>query len=78
MKPAEEIKKMNNPNISAAAATEAAASVRDAFQPGEYPSVQAAYEFIREVWAVNDDPRWRRLPVTPNHSFSAVYRGLTA
>ncbi|WP_353189046.1 hypothetical protein [Pseudomonas sp.] len=69
---------MNNPNISAAAATEAAASVRDAFQPGNYPSVEAAYEFIREVWAANDDPRWRRLPVTPNHSFSAVYLGLIA
>jgi hypothetical protein len=70
--------KMNNPNISAVAATEAAASVRDAFQPGEYPSVETAYEFIREVWRDNEDPRWRRLPVTPNHSFSAVYRGLTA
>ena len=69
---------MNNPNISAAAATEAAASVRDAFQPGEYPSVQDAYEFIRDIWADNDDPRWRRLPVTPNHSFSAVYTGLVA
>jgi hypothetical protein len=69
---------MNNPNISAAAATEAAASVRDAFQSGEYPSVEAAYQFIREVWAENEDPRWRRLPVMPNHSFSAVYRGLTA
>jgi hypothetical protein len=69
---------MNNPNISAAAATEAAASVRDAFQPGEYPGVAAAYEFIRDVWADNEDPRWRRLPVTPNHSFSAVYMGLLA
>ena len=69
---------MNNPNISAAAATEAAASVRDAFQPGDYPSAEAAYEFIREVWAANEDPRWRRLPVTPNQSFSAVYRGLIA
>jgi hypothetical protein len=64
-------------NISAAAAVEAAASVRDAFAPADYPGVAAAYEFIREVWAANEDPRWRRLPVTPTHSFSAVYRGLT-
>lgn len=69
---------MTNPNISAAAATEAAASVRDAFQPGEYPSAAAAYEFIRDMWRDNEDPRWRRLPVTPNHSFSAVYMGLIA
>jgi hypothetical protein len=69
---------MNNPNISAAAATEAAASVRDAFQPGEYPSVEAAYEFIREVWAANEDPRWRQLPASPNATFAAVYQGLTA
>ena len=69
---------MNNPNISAAAATEAAASVRDAFQPGEYPSVAAAYEFIRDMWRDNDDPRWRQLPVTPSSSFFAVYTGLIA
>ena len=69
---------MNNPNISAAAATEAAASVRDAFQPGEYPSVTAAYEFIRNVWADTEDPRYRKLPALPNATFAAVYQGLTA
>ncbi len=69
---------MNNPNISAAAATEAAASVRDAFAPADYPCVATAYEFIRDVWADSEDPRYKRLPVTPNATFSAVYLGLIA
>jgi len=65
-------------NISAAAAVEAAASVRDAFAPADYPGVTAAYEFIRNAWADTEDPRYRQLPASPNATFAAVYQGLTA